>query len=226
MLLPGGDALWRRVAEFAGLKGGQDLLAVGSMPADPLCFFAEEYGIDVMGVDPDPGNIRSAEQRVREGNLAERVQFQTAAPDDLPFRDHAFDVVIGGPRLAATVEPLVAAAELIRVTRMGGTVVLAQWTWTGDSSSAQRERVAGVLGKHLREPAEWLGDLRSAGIQALVVEEIPDVDVPTSAGDLGAPAAVMRAGPRALWRRRAALRLVSSRRLLALSLIKGNKWLS
>lgn len=224
MLLPGGEALWRRVAEFAGLRGGQDLLAVGSLPADPLCFFAEEYGVDVMGVDPDPSNIRSAEERIRDRHLAERVQFQAASSNDLPFRDNAFDVVIGGPRLAAAAEPATATAELIRVARVGATVVLAQWTWTADSSLAQQELVAGALGKHLREPAEWLRDLRGAGIQALVVEEIPDVEVPASAGDLGSPAPGLRAGPRALWRRRAALRLVSSRRLLALSLIKGNKW--
>lgn len=84
-----------------------------------------EQGADVIGVDIADGLLEAAE--TMSAHLADRLQFQHADAEALPFGDTSFDGVIStyGVMFAGKAER--AAAELARVTRPGGRMVLMTW---------------------------------------------------------------------------------------------------
>jgi len=59
------------------------------------------------------------------------ISFQVADAENLPFADGAFDVVLSTFGVMFTPEHHRAAQELLRVTRSGGRIALANWTPEG-----------------------------------------------------------------------------------------------
>jgi SAM-dependent methyltransferase len=77
----------------------------------------ERRAARLAGVDLDPAMLTVAGRRVRAPLLA-------ADADELPFRDEAFDVTIAVTVCEFTASPAALVAELARVTRPGGRVVI------------------------------------------------------------------------------------------------------
>src|SRR5690606_20597907 len=102
-------------------------------------YLATHQGIDATGLDPDPALIADAEQRSRELGLENRVHFQAAPLEDLPFQDDVFDISIGEIGLAASGDPAQAVRELVRVTKPMGTVVLVQLVWSGNIDEERKK---------------------------------------------------------------------------------------
>jgi SAM-dependent methyltransferase len=95
-----------------------------------LCLMAARAGVkDVSGVDLASNNIAAAKERAAAENLS--IHFQEGDAEALPFPDASFDFVtsIFGAMFAP--RPEVAAAELLRVCRPGGTIAMGNWTPTG-----------------------------------------------------------------------------------------------
>jgi ubiquinone/menaquinone biosynthesis C-methylase UbiE len=95
-----------------------------------LCLMAARAGVkDVSGVDLASNNIAAAKQRAAAENL--NIHFQEGDAEALPFPDATLDYVtsIFGAMFAP--RPEVAAAELLRVTKPGGTIAMGNWTPTG-----------------------------------------------------------------------------------------------
>ena len=107
---------------------GCRLLDVGC-GAGQLALMAARDGVDVTGVDIAPNLVERASARARGEGLAAR--FLEGDAEDLPFEDHAFDVV--GSLLGAMFAPQPdrVAAELLRVCSPGGTIAMANWTAEG-----------------------------------------------------------------------------------------------
>ena len=232
MLLPRGEPLWRRIARSARFAAGQEVLEVGSSSGEALCFWAATYGVQGTGVDQDPDRVSDAEERARGLELNDRAQFQAAAPDDLPFRDSIFDVTIGGISLQPAPAVAGALAELVRVTRPGGKILLVQWAWAPRAAAADRELLSKILDVHPRAPAEWQEELGNAGVSHPVIEHIDQVEVPPPDATLRTHFDVLRRehafhGWRsvldALRRERQAGRLLVNGNALHLSIIKGTK---
>jgi SAM-dependent methyltransferase len=94
-----------------------------------LAIPAARAGATVTGVDIAPNLVQQARARaVAEGV---RAQFDEGDAEELPYKEGSFDLVLSmfgamfGPR------PERVAAELIRVCRPGGRIVLANWVPTG-----------------------------------------------------------------------------------------------
>jgi ubiquinone/menaquinone biosynthesis C-methylase UbiE len=95
-----------------------------------LCLMAARAGVkDINGVDLASNNIDAAKERAAAENL--NITFQQGDAEALPFPDASFDYVttIFGAMFAP--RPEVAAAELLRVCRPGGTIAMGNWTPTG-----------------------------------------------------------------------------------------------
>ncbi len=242
---PGGEALYREIASLVDLQPGQEVLSAACGRGVSIMHLVTSAAAHGAGVDPDPTLVREAESRAREAGLSDKVHFQAAPLDDLPYKDEIFDVAIGELGLAATVDPARAVRELARVTKPMGSVVLVQLIWTGHVEPERRESLVEYLGARPMILVEWKQMLREAGVVELVAEDWSDRPSSFRAAartpfpdfaeifTLREKVAILRrAMQRWGWRgvRGAVIReqevhhLLTSERVLGLSLIKGTKW--
>jgi SAM-dependent methyltransferase len=244
---PGGEDLYRRIAQLTDLVPENEVLDAACGRGVSTLYLARTFGVSGVGIDSDRVLVQEAYSRARDGDMEGRISFETAPLDDLPFKDGTFDVAIGEIGLAASADPARAVAELARVTRPHGCVVLVQLIWTGHVDPTRREILVRHLGARPMILVEWKQLLRDAGIVDLTVEDWSDAPSPfrpTAGG--GAPfpdfseifslreriAILFRAWRRWGWggvkgavlREREIHRLLTRERVLGLSMIKGTKW--
>ena len=172
----GDQNLYRQIAALTGLaKGVQtSLVDVPCGLGAVAQFFAVAYDADVVGVDPDPDLVEVAEDRARAAGLSTQLHFQSAPLDDLPLQDAVIDVTIGELGLAAAPDPFRSVAELGRITRPGGQVVLICLSWTGHVDDEQREILIQHLGAKPLVLVEWKHALLEANVNDLHVEDWSD----------------------------------------------------
>jgi SAM-dependent methyltransferase len=168
---PGGEELYRRIGALTDMHEGMEVLDCACGRGVSTLFLADSYGVQGTGADPDETLIRQAERRAREAGLEGRFTFETARPDDLPYRDGIFDVAIGEIGLAASSDPARAVSELARVTKPFGCVVLVQLIWTQKVEPERREILVQHLGARPMILVEWKQLLRDAGVVELTVED-------------------------------------------------------
>lgn len=115
--------LWRAVdgTPAAGLT----LLDVGGGPGYFADAFAEA-GFSYVGVEPDPAEMHAAGPRLSGGGT-----FVRASGMALPFADASVDVCLSSNVAEHVPEPWRLGAEMLRVTRPGGLVVLSYTVWLG-----------------------------------------------------------------------------------------------
>jgi SAM-dependent methyltransferase len=248
------EHLYREVARIIEAAGGQDVLVSGCGDGLTVEWLAARTKASVVGVDADRKQIERAEARVR-GPLAVRgggtpadVSFQQAPLDDLPHEDGVFDAVVGEPAIAAASDPSRAVAELVRVARPMGVVVLLELTWGSELSAAERELLVERLGLRPRLLVEWKRMLRDAGVVDIQVQDWtagePGGESTAGAARDAVDAARLtwtqklqiaarawwmldggwRAARAAVEREMALLRELSDERAIGFQLIKGVKW--
>lgn len=88
-----------------------------------------EPAAKIVGVDIADRMLESARERATREGLA--ITYQHGDAERLPFEDRSFDAVISTFGVMFASKPDAAAAELARVVRPGGRVVLATWAEDG-----------------------------------------------------------------------------------------------
>jgi ubiquinone/menaquinone biosynthesis C-methylase UbiE len=162
------------LVDTADLRAGWRVLDVATGSGN-AAIAAARLGSTVVGVDYVPALLeRGRERAAAEGLDVELVDGDAEA---LPFPDGSFDAVtsVFGSMFAPDHEQ--AAAELLRVTRPGGTIALASWTpdgFIGDVFRTVAKHVPPPAG--VRSPMLWgteshLRELFGDGIASLEVEE-------------------------------------------------------
>ena len=111
--------------EACGVGPGQQVLDVAAGDGN-FAIAAARAGADVVASDLSPAMVERG--RARSGAEGLEIEWVEADAEDLPFEDGRFDCVgsVFGAMLAP--RPEIAASELFRVTRPGGTVGMAAWT--------------------------------------------------------------------------------------------------
>ena len=94
-----------------------------------LAVLAARRGCAVSGIDIAGNLIEQARTRAATEGL--RIDFKQADAEALPFLAGQFDLVVSMFGVMFAPRPHQAAAELLRVTRPGGQVALANWTPEG-----------------------------------------------------------------------------------------------
>ncbi|TWP46508.1 class I SAM-dependent methyltransferase [Lentzea tibetensis] len=171
--------VWELVART--VRAGSAVLDIGCGSGE-FCRLAAARGAAVSGLDAAEAMVAIA-RRVVPGD------FRVGAMESLPWEDETFDLVTGFNAFHMAADFGVALAEARRVTRVGGTVVLSNWT------EVHRNDVL-VLGKAVRplQPPEWAprpsppvgepGVLESLAVEAgLTVDSTGEIDVPWEAPD-------------------------------------------
>ena len=167
------DALYREVAEITEVGPGHELLLAGAGDGTMAEWLADRTRASVTAVDPDRDAMDAAERRARRTEAHRTLSFETAPLDDLPHETGVFDAAVGEPALAASIDPARAVAELARVTKPMGVVVLLQPTWSSLSVDA-REPAIERLGLRPFLLIEWKQMLRDAGVVDIQVQDWSD----------------------------------------------------
>jgi len=118
------DGASKLTVERAGVKAGERVLDVATGSGN-AALWAARAGARVTGLDLSPALLDFARERAAAEKL--EIEWVEGDAEQLPFADHEFDRVTSvfgamfAPRHGRT------AAELLRVTRPGGTVAITTW---------------------------------------------------------------------------------------------------
>jgi SAM-dependent methyltransferase len=128
-----------QVANYSA-KAGEDFVArtevePGARILDVACgtgnaaIPAARAGGLVTGVDIAPNLLEQARKRAAAEHL--EIRFDEGDAEELPYKDHEFDIVFSMFGAMFAPRPERVAAELIRVCRPGGLIAMANWTPEG-----------------------------------------------------------------------------------------------
>jgi arsenite methyltransferase len=128
---PGGTQLTERLGEILGLTPHSRVLDVAAGKGTSAFFLATRFGCEVVGVDYSRRNVEEAEAAASAKGLSERVSFQWADAEQLPFSNNSFDAIICECAFCTFPNKQAAAHEFMRVVRPGGEVGLSDLTREG-----------------------------------------------------------------------------------------------
>jgi SAM-dependent methyltransferase len=116
------------LAEAADVRAGERVLDVAAGNGNASLAAARRFA-RVTSTDYVPHLLEKGAARARAEGM--EIAFEVADAENLPFADGAFDVVLSTFGVMFTPEHHRAAHELLRVTRSGGRIGLANWTPEG-----------------------------------------------------------------------------------------------
>lgn len=114
--------------ERLALARGEKVLDVACGTGN-LAVPAARRGAVVTGVDIAPNLIENARRIAGEASLD--IRYDVGNAEALPYADESFDTVISMFGVMFAARPEVALAELLRVTKSGGRIALANWEPAG-----------------------------------------------------------------------------------------------
>jgi demethylmenaquinone methyltransferase/2-methoxy-6-polyprenyl-1,4-benzoquinol methylase len=120
------DRRWRR-ALVDSLPAGRPsrILDIATGTADVAIAIARAHPqMQVTGLDPSPGMLAIAREKIERLGLTERLDLIEGDAQDLPAADHTFDAVCISFGIRNVPSRPRALAEMKRVTRPGGRVVV------------------------------------------------------------------------------------------------------
>jgi ubiquinone/menaquinone biosynthesis C-methylase UbiE len=80
----------------------------------------------ILGIDREPLWLEKARERAGSAGLGERLEYRHLSAESLPFADATFDLTTCQTLLMHVPDPARVLAEMVRVTRPGGLLVVAE----------------------------------------------------------------------------------------------------
>jgi SAM-dependent methyltransferase len=165
------DSLFERLAALGIGRAGQAVVDLGTGTGSLARGFARR-GCRVIGIDPAPEMLQAA--RALDADAGVRVEYRVARAERTGLPDAACDVVTAGQCWHWFDRPR-AAAEVARILRNDGALVIAHFDWiplAGNVVRATEELIeqrnpAWKMGRGLGVHPLWLRDLGEAGYREL-----------------------------------------------------------
>jgi ubiquinone/menaquinone biosynthesis C-methylase UbiE len=129
------------VLDRADVGAGIDLLDVGTGSGGNIAIPAALRGATVVGVDVTPELFEQARQRAAAAGVA--IDWVEGDAQDLPLGDASFDRVISTFGAMFAPDHARAAAELVRVCRPGGRILMT--TWANDGFAGALFKLTGAF---------------------------------------------------------------------------------
>ncbi|GAK54448.1 methyltransferase type 11 [Candidatus Moduliflexus flocculans] len=176
-----------RTYELMRIQPGHVVLDMGCGPGVDTVPMAEYVGTTgrVLGVDSDQEMIKNADEYARKMQVSERVEHRLADVAALPFESGAFDAC-RAERLfqvlpASACQPVF--AEMLRVTKSGGWIVVADTDWATASidfpDAALERKLIRFFGEHVRPNGyagrQFLHIMTQRGLQDVEFQVFPNV---------------------------------------------------
>src|SRR5689334_9428815 len=133
------------LAEAADVRAGERVLDVAAGNGNATLAAARRFA-QVTSTDYVPHLLEKGAARAKAEGL--EVHFEVADAEALPYAGESFDVVLSTFGAMFTPEHSKTASELLRVTRRGGRIGLANWTPEGFIGQLFR-----VIGAYVPPPA-------------------------------------------------------------------------
>jgi SAM-dependent methyltransferase len=165
VLHAGGLDITRELAERCHVGGTSRLLDVASGTGESLCFLAETFHCQAVGVDSSGRMVKRARQKAQEKQL--NVEFQQADAHHLPFAGDTFDVAISECTLCL-LEKGPAIKEMARVVKPGGHVGFHDLCWQESTPEHWKRRLAEIEHEHPETVGGWKGLMEMAGLSEVV----------------------------------------------------------
>lgn len=129
-----------RTYELMKLAAGHNVMDLGCGPGTDTVALGQLVGETgtVMGIDRDAGHIARADEKAQAAGMAGWVHHRVADASDLPFADDTFDASRSERLFHHLPQAEPALAEMVRVTKPGGWIVLLDTDW-GSTSTATSE---------------------------------------------------------------------------------------
>jgi SAM-dependent methyltransferase len=118
----------RSLVDACAISAGQEVLDVGAGNGN-LALLAAEEGADVAASDLAPAQVELG--RARTAAEGVDVEWAVADAEDLPYEDDRFDCAASVFAMMFAPRPEVAAREMFRVVKPGGTVGITAWGYFG-----------------------------------------------------------------------------------------------
>ena len=149
---------WDRVAEFvkpvgprlldaAGVTAGMDLLDVGTGSGTSVAIPAATRGVRVVGCDITDAWFDAGRRHAADAGV--ELEWVEASVEELPFPDASFDRVLSTFGHMFAPRHAVAAAEMARVCRPGGTIATATWVPAGYTGEMFK-----LIGSYMPKPPD------------------------------------------------------------------------
>lgn len=133
------------LAEAADIRAGERVLDVAAGNGNATLAAARRFA-HVTSTDYVPALLERGAMRAKADGLD--VEFRVADAEALPFQDGSFDAVLSTFGVMFTPRHDLSAKEMLRVTRRGGRIALANWTPAGFIGQLFK-----VIGAYLPPPA-------------------------------------------------------------------------
>ncbi len=162
MLRPGGLELTKALVARSGLAPGARLLDLGCGPGHSLAFLSASFR--VYGLDANEAMLAQAGVRAPQAALVR------AQAESLPFEDGSFDGVLAECVLSLCVQQEAVLAEIRRVLRPGGSLLLSDLYLKNGAFNCTLPRQAGCL-LHAAPLEEILARLDACGFAVLLCQD-------------------------------------------------------
>jgi ubiquinone/menaquinone biosynthesis C-methylase UbiE len=128
---PGGTQLTEHLGRILNLTPRSRVLDVAAGKGTSAFHLAKQFQCEVVGIDYGRKSMEEAARDAKQMGLDDKVFFQQADAERLPFADGAFDAVICECAFCTFPNKRAAADEFVRVLRAGGRVGLSDLTRNG-----------------------------------------------------------------------------------------------
>ncbi|MEI5527688.1 methyltransferase domain-containing protein [Streptomyces brasiliscabiei] len=170
------DRLTDLVADRLALGRDQHLLDVGCGIGAPALQIAAAHAVRVTGVTVSAQQVAEAAERAANSGVRDRLDFRFADAVDLPFADGSFDGAWAIESLLHITDQTAALAEIHRVVRPGGRLVVADLCQREPFAGEDRAVLDGMLRTYeiarICTPDEHRAHLAEAGWQLLELTDI------------------------------------------------------
>lgn len=160
------------LAARAELRPGSRVLDVATGTGHVALATARQFS-EVSALDYVPALLDVARRRADAEGLA--IDIREGDAENLPYADGTFDAVLSALGVMFTADHDRAAAELVRVTRSGGRIGLANWTPTGFIGQLLKTIARHVPPAPVAKPPVRWGDAET--VRQLLGDDVTDVHV-------------------------------------------------
>jgi SAM-dependent methyltransferase len=141
------DSVAPKLVDRVGVDAAHDVLDVATGTGN-VALLAAEGGARTVGIDLTPELFDTARRRAEQ--LGVEIEWVAGDAEELPFADATFDRTFSAFGVQFAPRHAVVAAELLRVTKPGGAIVLANWTPEGQVGELFR-----IMGRYLPPPPAY-----------------------------------------------------------------------